>query len=253
MVHTDLLAGFLAFLRHSYIHPNPIQTPTPSMYFFPLHEPPTLTMSPAAPESLLQPGLKSVSPALPPAQPHPSSPRSPCQDIWRAAGWGCPASFGTGRSLCFAVRLVSLPAWRAPHGSSVGGGWQWVHSAGGGRPACHHYCSPLLVRRFVRCGGPWKVEVLPTPIHSYKVGAAAPPLGKPKARMAVISRNRQLGDLLDKPTRVLSTYLVGRFQLQGSPQDGNGLTVFTLLSQHLWERGTQSLYPPRTSLSSALQ
>lgn len=39
-----------------------------------------------------------------------------------------------------------------------------------------------------------------------------------------------------------SAYLVGRLQLQGSPQDGDGLTIFTLLSQHLRERDTHSLY-----------
>lgn len=41
-----------------------------------------------------------------------------------------------------------------------------------------------------------------------------------------------------------SAYLVGRFQLQGGPQDRDGLTVLTLLSQHLWETGTHSLNLP---------
>lgn len=125
MTNTGLLASVLPCLRYSYTRPNP--TPTPPMYFLPLHEPPTLTKSLQLQSPSLLPRQKPVSPALPSAQPHPSSPRPPCPDTWRAAGWGCPASFGTGRSLCSAVQRASSPALRAPHGSSVGGGRTGEH------------------------------------------------------------------------------------------------------------------------------
>lgn len=49
----------------------------------------------------------------------PSSPRHPCQDTWQAAGWGCPASSGRGRSLCSAGLRASSPTLRALRGSSV--------------------------------------------------------------------------------------------------------------------------------------
>lgn len=58
-----------------------------------------------------------------------------------------------------------------------------------------------------------------------------------------MTRGRQLQGLAS-PAQQSSAYLVGRFQLQGSPQDGDGLTILTLLSQHLWERGTHSLHLP---------
>lgn len=108
-------------------HPNPNQIPSPKVYFLPLHEPPTLTSGPTAPES---PSfcLACVPSISRPAQPCPGSPRPPCPDTWRAAGWGCPASFGTRQSLCSAVQRASLPALRALHGSSVGGGWEWVNT-----------------------------------------------------------------------------------------------------------------------------
>lgn len=75
------------------------------------------------------------------------------------------------------------------------------------------------------------------------------PLGKSEDRTA-ITRGRLEG--LARPDQQSSAYLVGRLQLQGCPQDGDGLTVFTLLSQHLWERGAHSLFA-QSSHPSTLQ
>lgn len=52
--------------------------------------------------------------------PPPRSPRRPCPGTWQAAGWGCRASCGTGRSRCCAGLRASSPAWTARRGSSAG-------------------------------------------------------------------------------------------------------------------------------------